>query len=97
MCERCEATVEETLCIEDKCHRKVDPIFDGNLSSSRDPWSSYQGMWANAVKTSLAPNTEAQKHRLIGGSPNVDYEGDMSIVDFCGLKSCQESYAVIKS
>ena len=36
-CERCEATVEECISIEDKRSHKVNAIYGGKLAAHRDP------------------------------------------------------------
>jgi hypothetical protein len=65
-CERCKATGDETLMIEDKRRCKVNAIYKGNLAVSRDPRTGYQSMWSNFVQASTDTSSA-----LVGGPANV--------------------------
>ena len=71
-CERCEATVEEALGIEDKRRRKVDAIFESGLAVHRDPRSGYQATWASFVQGSanmVDLMRKKQSGEAAGGGP----------------------------
>ncbi len=77
--DRCEATLEETIWIEEKRQRKVNAIYDGGLSVSRDPKKSgYQATWANFVTSDRDSNKKSTDK--MGGVAPVAFNGD-NLVD----------------
>ena len=47
--QRSEATIEETIYMEQKREHKNNAIFAGDLATSRNPKNGYQATWANFV------------------------------------------------
>ena len=70
-CERCEATVEECLSIEDKRSYKVNAIYGGKLAAHHDSRSGYQSTWSDFVKAGQGTN----QYLPVGGPATVNLDG----------------------
>lgn len=55
-CERCEATVEECLSIEEKWSCKVNEFYSRKLAAHHDPQSGYQTTWSDFINAGQGTN-----------------------------------------
>lgn len=73
--QRSEATIEETIYMEQKRERKNNAIFAGDLATSRNPKNGYQATWANFVSSEIKNNSRKSPSNK-SGEASVTFDDD---------------------